>query len=426
MSRFIAVNNDRIKLVSTSPFTTSIEVPAEYNSLSSEELITDCRFVNGSIKHKFAKKSISNMRIALVGNWKQRCGISTYAENLWGEFIKSVGEFKLFIEEVPYPTSPLNIINGKEISLDNISQCWKRGESLQKLVDEVKSFEPDIIWFQHEPGLWYNARYWISMMSQLQDYRVVATMHSIYPEHKDKTICEACVPEIVVHLDGARQALINKGVSSKIYVIAHGCEKPTKDKLWNYYHSDHTVIQAGFLFKYKGWENSLEAISLLKDKYPDIFFTGILSESSANRLDHHFYYQELMELINKFKIKENVGLIRGYQSDEVLDSYFRTNQVAIFPYVSAPGHEVYGASGIARMAMSKGIPVITSNAHHFEDLPTIKTNSTKEIADSLDSLFSSKEIRDNQINKQIDYCNNNTWEIVAKRYIDIFEGKNDF
>src|SRR5208337_4525456 len=120
---------------------------------------------------------------------------------------------------------------------------------------------------------------------------------------------------------------------------------------------------------------------------PDVFFTGLFSESPYAQVEHQMYYNELMLLIEKLGIQENVSIIRGYQSDATIDSFLRTNQVAIFPYVSHPAHEVFGASGAARTAMSKGLPVITSSVNHFIDLPTIKADTPEEIAKALEKLF---------------------------------------
>jgi len=80
---------------------------------------------------------------------------------------------------------------------------------------------------------------------------------------------------------------------------------------------------------------------------------------------------------------------------------------------------VFGASGAARMAMSKAVPVVTSSVNHFSDLPTIKADSPEEIAKALESLFNSQAAKEEQINKQLQYVDENTWENVAKRYISL-------
>lgn len=424
--RYAGIKNNRIFIISNEPIKheglTVIEIPDELEHVSASELIANSRFSNQRLVSKLAKKSAKNMKVALVGNWKMRCGIATYSENLWPQVVKHVGDFKLFIEENDIPTGDFTEIGGQKIESDKVVACWKRGGSLKELTKQLKEYDPDIIWIQHEFGLWPHAGYWLAFMSQLAEYRVVVTMHSVF-HHKDKTIVEAAIPEIVVHLDGAKKVLKEeKGVPGTVSVIPHGCFPCNdKEKLWNFYKSEKTFMQFGFGFRYKGWENSVRATAILKQKYPDVFFTGLFSESPYNEAEHGLYYNELMELVKKLDVEENVAILRGYQSEETLNSYMRTNQATLFPYISHPAHEVFGASGAARIAMSKGLPVVTSSVNHFSDLPTIKADTPEEIAAALENLFLNLPYRQEQINKQVTYLSDNTWENVGLKYIELFE-----
>jgi glycosyltransferase involved in cell wall biosynthesis len=419
MPRFAGVRDNNIRVVSDSSFLNEklsiIEIPEELNSVSSSEIIANYRIRDGKICLKKERKSKKEIKVALVTNWKMKCGIATYSEFLFTE------DFKLFIEKNDNPTVIVNDISGHPIPEDKVITCWKRGESTKELVKELKAYDPDVILIQHEFGLWPNARSWISMMNQLSDFRVIVTMHSVF-HHKDKTICEAAMPEIVVHLDGAKNVLENeKGIPGKIHVIPHG-SFPCLDKsrLWNFYKSDHTLVQIGFGFEYKGYENSVKAVALLKDKYPDIFFTGLFSESPQNMYAHQSYYSKLMELVKELDLYENIGIIRGFQSNQSLDSYLRTNKIALFPYISHPNHEVWGASGAARLAMNKNIPVITSSVNHFSDIPSIKADTPEEMAEQIDKLFSNSKAIENQLNIQEKYLNDTSWKKVSELYLNIF------
>jgi glycosyltransferase involved in cell wall biosynthesis len=423
--RYAGIKNNRICIISGEPIKSDeyqvLEIPDELSHIPSLDLITGCRVREGKLINKMARKPASQMKVAFVGNWKMRCGIATYSNNLWGEVIKHVGDAKLFIE-VNEVTGPLNEVGNQTISPDKVVPCWKRGQSLQELVKQIKEYEPDIVWIQHEFGLWPNAMHWLAFMNQLSDYRVIVTMHSVF-HHRDKTIVEAAIPEIVVHLDGAKKVLKEeKQIPGKVYVIPHGCFPCTnRERLWNFYKSDRTFMQFGFGFRYKGWENAVRACAILKQKYSDVFFTGLFSESPHNKAEHEMYYNELMALVDTLGVQENVAIIRGFQSEETLDSYMRTNQATLFPYVSHPAHEVWGASGAARIAMAKGLPVVTSSVNHFSDLPSIKADSPEEIAAALDKLFTDKAHREAQVQKQINYLDENTWENVAKKYVSLFE-----
>lgn len=424
MARFVGVKHNRICVVSDNLFNNDgleiIEIPPELSHVSSADLISNCIIRNSKIKCKSIKKPANELKLALVGNWKMRCGIATYSEHLWPEITKHMGDFKLFIEENEISTGDIHQLGDQTIDDSQVSVCWKRGQSLSKLVQEIKAYDPDIVLIQHEFGLWPNASYWLAMMNQLSEYRIVVTMHSVF-HHRDKTIVEAAMPEIVVHLPGAVDVLKKeKGISAKVHVIPHGCYPYNKERLWNFYKSDKTFMQFGFGFRYKGWENSIKATALLKEKYPEVFFTGLFSESPYNKIDHQIYYNELMRLVDELDLTENVSILRGYQSDATIDSFLRTNQATLFPYTSHPEHEVFGASGAARMAMSKGLPVITSSVNHFSDLPTIKADSSEEIAAALEMLFTESGAKEKQVALQTTYLCENTWEKVGQRYVNLF------
>lgn len=425
MVRFAGIKDDYIRVITDESFNGNdllvIQIPEEFDHLTSSDLILNCRFINGELKHKKCIKQVKDIKLALVGNWKMKCGISTYSENLWGEIVNHIDNFKLFIEENDSPTGDIHLIGNKVMSDEQVVSCWKRGESLKNLIIEIKKYNPDVILIQHEFGLWSNACYWLSLMNQLSDYKIIVTMHSVY-HHKDKTICEAAIPNIVTHLQGGYDVLKNeKEIPGNVYVIPHGCNSYDDSKLWNFYKSDKTFMQFGFGFRYKGWENSIRTAALLKKKYPDVFFTGLFSESSFNSIEHQMYYAELMKLIDELDVQENVAIIRGYQSDSTLDSYLRTNRATIFPYVSHPLHEVFGASGAARFAMARGLPVITSNINHFSDLNTIKADTPEQMAFELDKLFCDEALIKKQVELQKVYVEENSWKKVALKYLEIFK-----
>jgi glycosyltransferase involved in cell wall biosynthesis len=426
--RYVAARRGSIYVVSSSPIvaddpgTETAEVPAEHASLTSVALVTGFRVRSGKLRAMKRRPPAASMKLALVGNWKMQCGISTYSENLWPEVAKHVGGFRLFTEKNDHPTGPITVIGDVAVTPDHVVPCWKRGEPLRDLVREIKKYDPDVISIQHEFGLWPNAAHWLSLMSQLSDYRVFVTMHSVF-HHLDKTIVEAAMPNIVVHLEGAKRVLKEeKGVPGNVYVIPHGCAPVTDvERLWNFYKSDRTFMQFGFGFAYKGYELAIQAAAVLRKKHPDVFFTALFSESPFNMVGHQVYYDKLMRMVDDLDLHQHVAIIRGYQSDASLDAYMRTNQAILFPYVSHPQHEVFGVSGAARLAMSKMAPVVTTNVNHFSDVPTLKADTPEQIAAALDLMFSNPLARKAQVDKQVAYLNDNTWAKIGLRYLKLFE-----
>ncbi len=426
MPRYVVVRDGLVRAISNVAITSAadevVQVPSELDGVPSNVLLESYVVRDGTLRLAKTKKPASEVRLALVGNWKMRCGISTYSEKIWPEVIKHVGAWRIFSEHNDSPTGPSNVIGDVEVDPAQVVACWKRGEPLHELVRELREWKPDVVWIQHEYGLWPNARYWLSLLSQLSDVRVIVTLHSVY-YHMDKLVAEAAIPEVIVHQVGAQTVLRDvKQVPGVVHVVPHGCDDLiTSPRLWNIYHSDHTFMQFGFGFRYKGWENSIRAVAILKQKHPDVFFTGLFSESPYCATEHEAYVQDLKKLIADLGVEDNVAIIRGYQSDQSLDSYLRTNRAVVFPYVSHPKHEVFGASGAARTAMSKGVPVVTTSVRHFSDIPTIKTETAEEIAAALEIVFADRAAWRAQVEKQNAYVIENSWENVGALVVRIIE-----
>ncbi len=418
MAKWASIDNGVLNAIAHHEFVGAVPIPDELQDKSLADLLVESKIRNGQIVPRKCKAG--KLRVALVSNWKMRCGIATYANCLYEQLVPHLSGFKLFVERNNNPTEPMHQLGDTILTNDQIVECWTRGEPLDELIAAIKDYDPDVVLIQMEYGIFPNARYWLSLMTQLSDYRTITTLHSIFPHHLDKLVVEASIKEMVVHLDGAKQALLDKGVNGKVSVIPHGCYSADQTRLWNVYRSEHTFLNLGFLLRYKFIEMGIKAAYLLQDEFPDVYFTAVCSETDFNAAEHTAYYNELMVLIDQLGLVNHVGLIRGFQSDQAVSAYMRTNTACLLPYASNPAHEVYGASGAARLAMAHGIPVITSTFHHFDDIPTIKADGEEATAEALAALFRSKDARKTQVEKQNAHIATNGWAETAKRYIELF------
>ena len=386
-----------------------VELSNSFSKTEAKDLINHFEVRRNQVCPKNFKDH-KELRVAFIGVYKTACGIATYSQWLWEETFPLIKEYRIFSEYSDSAPEEVNVV-----------RCWKRGEPFVELIKKIREYDPDVIYIQHEWGIFPVGTHFLSLMTALQPYRTVVAMHSVY-NHMDKLTNEAAMPEIIVHTQAAYDMLVNiKKVSKPVHVIPHGCFPCTSThKYWNRYGSKYLLLQFGFGFKYKGWESSLKVVSILKEKFPNIFFTGLISETSNNKKFHDGYNQELMKLIQDLDIEQNIGLIRGFQSDEVLDSFLRTNTVAIFPYVRNGSHEVFGCSGAARLSMSKGIPVIVSDVPLFDDLEGVcyRAKNEEDFCKEIEKLFDPKYHAE-QIKRQNKFLEENSWEISAKRYLDI-------
>lgn len=398
---FVSVNkNSVITAVSERPFA---------------GLVEGCRTIKLEGNHdpkKILGRRISEkkdkLRLAVLCNWGQECGISTYTGYLIKSLRPHFSEVKIFSEE-----------GGNE---PGVEYCWKRGSSMHTAIQKLMEWKPDFVMIQHEFGLFPKATYLLQMLQMLDSVPYLVVLHSTY-EHLDKSICTAAMKNILVHTDEAKGVLRRLGNTSKIDVIPHGCVTFTAEERkenWNIFQTPHVIMQFGFGFQYKGVDRAIDAVSILKErnpeKYKDIFYVYLCSENPHNKNIHNEYLGSLTAKVEKMGLQDNVVIIKKYHSDQEINNYLRTAKLAIFPYLINPGNTVYGASGAIRIAMANGIPVLASESHLFDSLPVPRPSSSAELAEQIDRIFSDWKHRDSLVKRQDDYVLGNSWSKVAASY----------
>ena len=366
------------------------------------------------IGKKIPKYLDNGIRLAIICNWEDQCGIATYTKFLVDALTPKVGEIKIFAENYK-----------KEFNDPRAIGCWKRGESMAETINKIKKWNPDIVLIQHEFGIFPRANHFLKMLQSLEEIPYVITLHSVY-EHLDKAVCTSPIKNMIVHTKEAEDMLKKLGNSNNISVIPHGCIPMNNNgELWNTFQNPYTIFQFGFGFFYKGVEVAIDAIHYLKNndpKFKDIFYCYLCSQSNHAKNIHSDYYEHLCKKIHKLGLEENVAILTGYFSDIELENYLRTMKLAIFPYVTDPNNTVYGASGAVRIAMASGTPVIASKSHLFDDLEGIipRTSNHIELAKEIDEMFSCEQHKNLVLHRTKKFVKSNSWENVADQYVETF------
>ncbi len=365
------------------------------------------------------RKPEKQTKVALICNWGDHCGIATYTGYLVEKLKERVGEIKIFSE-----ITPVQAVDGPEVV-----RCWKRGTSLRPLLEELAKYKPDLVIVQHEFGIFPKATFFLQLLQGLEQYNYYVVLHSVY-EHLDKSICTAAIKNIVVHSREAMNCLVKLGNNNNIFVVPHGCiEYPEEERteLWNIFQTPYALVQFGFGFFYKGVDRVLDAIHHLKttqpEKYQDIFYCYLCSENAHTNVVHNQYYSHLMKKIETLGLQDNVAIIRKYQTSQTINHYLRTAKLALFPYMTDPKNVVYGASGALRVAMANRIPVVASSSHMFDDLAGVipRPADHLELAGEIDKVFSDEAYKAGVIARQDKYIVENTWDITADRYLDVYK-----
>lgn len=408
---FIAIDSNRIiRAVSAKPFRVADQEVRDVATDAPKE--TWHQLVGKRLVDRAAPKPDRDLRVALVCNWAQQCGISTYSGYLAEAMRPLVGELRIFSEH-----------GGPE--QDGVEYCWRRGEPLGELVRRVAEWNPDFVVVQHEFGLFPNAFHYLQLLQGIDHLPYAVVMHSVY-DHLDKAVCSAATRNIIVHSRKGRDVLVGKGIAGEVDVVPHGClQHPDVSELWNIFRSPYTIVQFGFGFQYKGMDRAIEAVAHLKatdPKFQSIQYLCLVSTNENNLTINNDYYNYLLGRVRDLGVQDNVVIIRKFFSEEAITCYLRTAKLAIFPYLVNERNCVYGASGAVRVAMANGIPVVCSESHLFDDLEGVlpRPGDHLALAAEIDRVFSDGAYRQAILDRAARYVADHTWEAVARKYLEVY------
>jgi len=346
------------------------------------------------------------MKVAFISVYGTKCGIATYNAELLSKLSK-LCEIKIFAENADLPNE------------ENVIRCWDRNSSNKSLLlKNLKEYNPDIVHIGHEYGFFPKSYYFTLLMTQLHKFKTVVTLHSVY-DHKDKVVQESMIDHIICHSENAKKCLENKGVLSDINVINHGIKSfmPNNEllpKLWNTW-GTHTIVHPGFLLGYKGHLRMLDVMKILIAKYPESQYIILGSENPQNQKEHDDLYNQLLTKIDELNLQNNITIKRGFLSEDVMFSYIRTASVVVLPYQPHPDHNVYASSGIARLALATTTPLVTSNAHLFDDITNLAPHSddNHELANYISHYFEQDGINEKEYNNRKLFLEKNNWDNIA-------------
>jgi len=132
----------------------------------------------------------------------------------------------------------------------------------------------------------------------------------------------------------------------------------------------------GFMRPYKGVHIAVEAMSLIRKKFPAARYRGWHAFYPGPESER--YYQECMSLARALGVEDAISIDTGFKPiDEVISGLASTSLV-LLPYEPS----VEGASGAANIAIAAGRPVVASKSDIFRPLADVCVIARKHEAGS--------------------------------------------
>ena len=379
------------------------------------------------------------MRAGFVSRWGVRCGVSTYADQLVGALVQRGADVFCVAERVG-GLADVPIGSGIEFV-----RCWDgKNMSVDDMFLRLKTGKAAVAHFQHEFGIMNQARPLAQLIAVLQRAGIpsVFTCHTVMPKPNYQTgwffsdILRQ-IDAVVVHTEGARQAVIDWGYpGGKVHTIPHGTmegchcadRQEARQALQLPTDPDFTIAASvGFITPGKMQRETIEMVIALVEGGrldPQKFMFVIIGEPGQGDLTNIKYNREIHELVDSRRAGEYVKIISEFVPVSALPLWYGAADFAI-----TGSHQTYfSTSGRSHQEMAFGIPSVSSRSLLLSDLDETRSlkadldkNDGAEFKDAIVRLASDSELRQQLSAACLKFAEETSWTNVAKQHIALYQ-----
>ncbi|MEK6406216.1 MAG: glycosyltransferase [Acidobacteriota bacterium] len=314
-------------------------------------------------------RSRRTIRAGMVTTWNSACGIAEYS--------------KYLVDAVPNDKIKWTILaQYGELTIGpdsrEVIRCWEDRwhGNLAQVLRETQCRSLDVVHFQFNFGF-FELRDFACALSQLkkEGRKVFITFHSTKDLVIDGgTVSLAqiaaslrAVDRILVHNDDDRKWLTSLGISENVTLFPHGfpsfeSRDPEEIKTELSISASPVISTFGFLVPHKGLLELIEAVSILREDYPDVMLLALTSfHPNAPSRE---YYELCLRKACELEIHNRCKIITQFLSPAEIVTALQASDVIVLPY-----HQTNESSSAAvRFPLASHRPVITTKQPVFRDV----------------------------------------------------------
>lgn len=375
-----------------------------------------------------------NLGISFISSYLPRqCGIATFTNDL----ATSIGKISRHDNILTNITALNDIPEGYKYTSD------VKFEIKDKSVNDFKEAayylnlsDSDVINIQHEFGL-YGGEAGANILYLIENLNkpLVTTLHTILERPSPdelKVIKQIAFHSSYVVVQSERAVMMLQKIygipSEKIKFIPHGA--PDVQFLDTSYYKDKfrltdkkVILTFGLLGPGKGMEDVITSLADVVKDYPDVVYI-ILGATHPNvkRQFGESYRISLENLVKKKELENNVMFINRFVETKELHEFLLMSDIYVSPY----HNKAQIVSGTLTYAMACGKAVISTPYWYAEE--SLKEDrgilfpfkDSAFLAKTLVELLTNENIRNRLRKNAYDATRKQTWNNVAKQYIDVF------
>tara|TARA_B100000579_G_scaffold318257_1_gene267790 strand:- start:18828 stop:22502 length:3675 start_codon:yes stop_codon:yes gene_type:complete len=322
------------------------------------------------VRSKLCKFSNQKSKIACISTWNRRCGIASYARNIFTSFRERVTIF-----------SPLEDYNTSDDDDFDVIPSWSLDPSLQDfscLLEHIREECITSIVIQFNYGF-YDFTQLSNLIYDLKRSKIniILLMHSTKDPDHDKTkklsliisslrLCN----RIIVHTISDLNRLKNLNIVDNVCLLPQGILhfnsknnflKSIKKSLSNEIYS---IASYGFCLPNKGFKELIKAIFLLNNRGIRV---RLNIYSALYNDEYNWYYEELQNLVTNLNLGGSVFIHDEYMQDQETLHRLSCQDCLVFPYQSSNE----SSSAAVRHGLASLVPVLVTPHPIFDDISEI-------------------------------------------------------
>lgn len=364
----------------------------------------------------------------------RKCGIASFSYDFISAFEKTSTTLQIKV---------CALESHQEIGLlyDSSVKYRMRTDIKQDYISIANTINSDkdvcLILLNHEYGLYDGCEAELLYFYSLIKKPIITLFHVIMPfesnlknsQYYHKLLCGYSKKVIVMNKVSYNLIQQYNIEMSKVELIPHGThsiEINCKDSIKRKYNFEKHIILStfGLLAPNKNIETALEAISIIKNKYPNVLYL-IIGQTHPTILSYYGdgYRDALKQQVELLSLSNNVIFIDKYLEIGDLLEYLQMTDIYLFTS-SSPTQTV---SGTLLYALSSGCPVIKTKIPCAIDLlqnyPDISFNynNATELANCITEVYSNNSLQNEMISKGLEITNQTSWLKISEKYDSIFK-----
>ena len=380
-------------------------------------LSTDCIRRTASIrKLRSDAQNGKPLKVAMISSWNTKCGIAEYTRY----FIENVSSN---IDFEVWPNRTNENVNNDDYA---VSRLWDLKGDTSELTIAIAQSRPDVVHIQYTEGFFSVSGLVNIIESHYENATIVVSCHNtefLRPENKQQL--DALNKSLyTVHQESDKNKLSLHGIkASRISHIPLGqvaAPKREKSKVASAigFGDRYPIIGSfGFLFEHKCVYETIEAISMLKEKYHDILYIASNAVYGVN--ESHSYYDKCQMLIRKLALEDQVKMVSDFIDTEESLYLLQACDLLVMPYANTRE----SASGAVRFCVASCRPLVLSDQPIFSDMKEyavlIKDSQSSSIMEGIEYLL--EESRYKRYTEAVNTAaQRHNWQDIEKQYLSIY------